>query len=220
MTPFNIFANCGTCSTCGCDPCKCHYHCDYAEPVFGIEDVPDNPGVLRFNVNGKSILYDFTPLVQATQTDTSLSLNTGTRTLNFNAERHIDTLTAQDLGSIFHLGDLGDVTTKHAKTGSVLVYERDDSCGGGCVGESNRWHVWNGLDTDNVVNSVSYLTGLNGDGSPVTLGRPTNPNQTYLLGWNGSNQVSYFQPTIATTPPANGYQLYLDTDKNLIAVKV
>lgn len=223
MNPFNIFAQCGTCGTCqtcGCDPCKCHNHCGHAEPVFAIEQLPDNPSMLRFNVNGKSVIYDFAPLVKATQTDTSLSLNKQNRTLSYNAERHVDTLSAVELGDIFHLGDLGDVTTKNAKTGSMLVYERDDSCGGGCVGEANRWRVWDALDTASIKGSIAYLTGVNGEGYPVTLGRPTNPNQTYLLGWNGGNQISFFQPTIATTPPVNGYQLYLDSDNNLIAVRV
>lgn len=210
------------CNCNPCDPCKksCKSVCGCPEPVFAVDTVADQVSVLRFNVNGVTSIFDFGPLVFNTQTDTSLSLDQLGRTLNFNAERHIDTLSAQELGSIFHLADIGDVSAKNAQSGSLLVYNKDNNCGDGCFGLSNGWRVWNALDTTNVKNSVSYLTGTNADGIPVTLGQPANPNQTYLLGWNANNQVSYFQPTEAPTPPASGYQLYLDSNNNLIKVKI
>ena len=57
--------------TCECNKCdKCKEPCGCAEPVFSIEALADDPATLRFNVNGKSVWYDFEPVTKAGETCT------------------------------------------------------------------------------------------------------------------------------------------------------
>ena len=78
---------CG-CGKCDCDSCnnKCKNPCGCAEPVFSVEAMPNDPATLRFNVNGKSVWYDFEPVVRAGETCTTLSIDTLSRTLNYHGE--------------------------------------------------------------------------------------------------------------------------------------
>lgn len=198
--------HCDICEHCGC-PQK---QCGCAKPVLEVSRESNTSPALKFNVNGVQTTYDYADLVHDLQTDTSLAIDIAKRVLRFIAERHQDSLTAAELGSILHLGDLGDVSAKGAETGSLLFYKKDDTCGEGCVGTSNQWEVWSALNrtTDRLV----YAMGFDSTGSPFALRRPTNPNQFYQLGWNAENQLSYTQPAIATAKKPGDYTLYMDKD--------
>lgn len=192
-----------------CDRCgQPKDHCGCARPILEVVRRDDQGVVLRFNVNGVSYDYDYADLIRDGETDTSLAIDVAKRVLKLIAEKHIDTLSAAEIGSILHLGDLGDVSSKGAETGSQLVFKKDDTCGEGCIGTSNQWEIWNARD--NTTDSIVYVGGYNSDGYPVALRRPTNPNQYYQLGWNAERQISYSQPAIATVKKAGDYTLYMD----------
>lgn len=209
---------------CNCNnKCRrCEPPCACPTPAFGICEVPDNIGVLRYNVLGKRYDYDYSDLIYQVQTDTSLLADSAKRVLRYMAERHIDSLSAQELGAILHLADLGDVTTKGAVDGSMLVYQKNSNCGEGCTGTGDTWKIWSALDEQ--ISSATYPMVFNGEGKAKVLEQPAHPNQYYQLGWNGKSQLSYSQIPIVSTPPVgtDGKKLavYVDpTTQQLVAVK-
>lgn len=200
-----------------CDPpCKC------PAPFLGIEQLPDNVSVLRFNIDGKRADYDYSNLVYQTQSDTTLIADAINRLLSYQAERHTDTITAKELGSVLHLADIGDVSTKGAETGSILVYQKDSNCADGCVGLHDSWKIWNALDEQVILATYPFVFAA--DGTARTIGRPAEPGQFYMLGWNGKNQVSYTQVQTASSAPVNTnnkkLRVYLDPNtRALVAVE-
>lgn len=206
-------SNCGSChrERKHCD--NCDHGCNCPAPFLGIEQLPDNISVLRFNIDGKRADYDFENLVYQTQTDTTLVVDIIKRLLVYTAERHTDSITASELGSILHLADLGDVSTNEVADGSFLTYQKNNNCGEGCLGLRDSWKVWNALEEQ--VNSATYAFAFGQDGRPHVLERPASPNQYYQLGWNGARQLSYSQVPIVNASrvvDANGKKtaLYLD----------
>lgn len=206
---------------------KCHSHdcdgpCACPTPFLGVESLSDNVSVLRYNINGLRTDYDYTNLVYNTQTDTSLTANAIDRVLTYMAERHLDSITARELGAILHLADIGDVSTNGAKDGSLLVYHKNSNCGEGCTGIGDTWQVWNALDQQ--ISSATYLMAFGQDGKAHVLERPQNPSGYYQLGWNGASQLSYSKVPIVTTAPTNSQgtktRLYLDENSNqIVAVR-
>lgn len=195
--------HCNKCNQCD-TPCKC------PEPFLGITESDYRPGVVTYNIDGKTVDWDGRHFVQTLQTDTSLIADIINRLLQFNAERHTDTITARELGSILHLADIGDVDAHKINQGSLLTYKKNNDCAEGCIGTHNVWEAWNALD--NQVQSMYLAMGFDQKGNPLSLAPPQNPNRTYLMGWNGKNQVSYISVTEATAPPVNGGQVYYDED--------
>lgn len=193
---------------CNCNPKPCDSRCACPIPFLGIEQLPDNLSVLRFNIDGKRTDYDFTNLIYQVQSDTVLVADAINRLLTYQAERHSDTITAQELGAILHLSDIGDVESKGAQTGSFLTYQKDTNCAEGCFGLRDSWKVWNALDE--TVSSATYPMAFNAQGQAVTIQKPAAPNKQYLLGWNAQNQLSYITPTKVTAKPAQGGPIYYD----------
>lgn len=216
---YNRLMNCN----CNRKPCKhCDTSCGCPAPFLGITQLPDNISVLRFNIDGKQTDYDFANLIYQNQSDTSLHADAINRVLTYMAERHMDSISAQELGAIFHLADMGDVTTKGAEDGSMLVYQKGTNCGEGCTGVGSVWKVWSALDEQ--VSSASYLMAANNSGVPVTLQRPAQPSQYYQLGWNAANQLSFSQiPVVSTAPVGTDNKklaVYVDPrSQQLVAVK-
>lgn len=200
--------NCKKSSCGGCPGKRCEVQCACPAPFLGIEQVPDNVSVLRFNIDGKRADYDFYNLIYQVQSDTAISADAINRVLVYMAERHTDQITAQELGAILHLSDIGDVSTKGVEGGSMLTYQKSSNCGEGCMGTQDKWVVWNALDEQK--SSATYPMAFDAEGHPTTIQRPSAPNKQYLLGWNAQNQLSYITPVKATTPPAQGGPLYYD----------
>lgn len=229
---FGISPGCTTCDPCDkchSNPCSCDKcpkdNCACPEPFIDLDEVPNKPAVYRVNDNGKTAIWDLRNGIRQGQTDTTVSINQVLRVLQHFAERHTDTITAQELGAILHLTDLGDVSTKGAEDGAMMVYKKSDTCPAGCYGTSNVWEPWNALDQDNIVSSATYAYGFNANGQPVTLQQPLNPNQYYNFGWNGNNQLSYAQPAEETAPILDSqgyaYQMYINpTTKQPYVIKV
>lgn len=193
----------------GCDYKKRKDCCAVPEPIQCITQ-PDSkrPGLVRFNYGGHSVDFDFTNLVQQVQTDTSLSINQANRTMDYNAERHIDSFSASELGSILHVGDLGDVDITRIKNNSLLFYQQDSNCGQGCEGLHNSWTTWSLNDTNGQTGSLQSVLGFDSvTGAPRGLEIPAKPNQFYSLGWNAQDKLGYIQPAEFTSFPydTDGY---------------
>lgn len=205
---------CQPCKECGVNPCNsCRKpSCAYPEPILDIDRVQGTPSTYRFNINGKTVTKDWLPGIQDGQTDTSLIVDVIDRLLQFSAERHTDSITAEQLGSILHLNDLGDVSTKGADNGSMMIYKKTDTCSAGCYGTNNVWEPWNALDEQ--VSSAAYAFGFNTEGSPVSIQQPANPNQYYDFGWHGVNQLGFGQTVEASElrldSDGYAYQQYVD----------
>lgn len=180
---------------------------------MGISPVHDNtPAWLRFNFGGKSVDYDFASVVRAAETDTSFRVDASSRTIEYNAERHKDALSAKEIGSIFHIADIGDVDITGVTDNSLFVYQKNSDCGQGCEGIDNSWVAWN--SNEHLSTSMTTAMGFDGDGVPQALTHPVNTNQYYQLGWNGSDKLSYTQPVEVATPPVDSdgkvWRLYVD----------
>lgn len=212
-----------TCTDCNpCQEKKCGNPCGCAEPVFSIEAMPDDPATLRFNVNGKSVWYDFSPVVKAAETCTTLSVDALARTLNYIGECGENTITARELGSILHLADIADVDENAIDNYGILEYQKDDTCGEGCEGTSNGWVARNPIKS--ATESLSYLMGTNEDGKMQTLLPPTDANKFSYLTWAAQNKAKWTTPTVVATPPLDSdnkaWRLYLDPNTlELVVVK-
>lgn len=193
------------CKTCG-NPCGC------AEPVLSIEAMADDPATLRFNVNGKSVWYDFEPVVKAAETCTSFNIDAVNRTLNYHGECADQSISAKDLGSILHLGDLGDVDETTIGDNGILNYRKDPDCPEGCEGTGDGWVSSNPIEVSGT--SLDYVLGSDADGKMKSLMPPTDTTTFSYLAWAGTGKIKYTKPVQVSSPPtdSNGYayQLWLD----------
>lgn len=199
-------------------------NCQKGKPILEVESMPNDIATYRYNVNGVQTWYDNQPMVYQTQTDTILVADAINRLLEYKAERHKDTISAKELGSILHIADLGDVDITDVEDNSLFVYRKDSSCSGGCVGTSSVWHGWNAMDIGNQSASAQYPMAFSDSGVPKAIGTPTNANQYYQLGWNAGSKLSYSQPAVVASPPLDTdnkkWKLYMDpTTKALVVVK-
>lgn len=193
-----------------CDPCH-KPKCGCAEPVFSVEAMPDDPTTLRFNVNGKSVWYDFSPVVRAGETSTALSVDAVARTLNYLGEKTNNTISARELGAILHVADLGDVDANSIKDYGILNYRVESDCGEGCEGLSNGWRADNPIDLG--AEELEYVLGSDADGKMASLMPPTDTTKFNYVAWAGAGKVKYVTPTVVATVPDDGtykYPLYLD----------
>lgn len=208
------------CNNCcnDCDPCKkkcCPEPCGCPTQIMGITTVHDDtPAWLRYNFGGKSIDYDYDPVVKYAETDTSIRLDIPRRNLVFNAEKHVDSFSSSELGSILHIADIGDVDITGVTDNSLFVFQKNSDCGEGCEGIDNSWIAWNPLDSTNLVSNMKYVMGFDANGKPKTLNTPTNTARQHLLGWDKSGKLQYIDlKDFGSTPPNDGtykYHVYLD----------
>lgn len=205
--------------------CDCEeQRCRCTQPVIDVESIPNDIATLKFNFDGVSTYYDYTGMIKETETDTSVAVNTVARNFVYNAERHTDTITAQEFGSMLHLADIGDIDADSIDDNSILMYRKDSDCSQGCEGINNAYHGWNA--TKNQATSVQTLMGFDQDGKAYALQAPANTNQYYQLGWNGANKVSYSQPqttTVAAVTDSDNKVSILALDPNtnqVVSIKV
>ena len=208
---------------CNCNSCKkkCGEPCGCAEPIFSVEPMPDDPSVLRFNVNGKSVWYDFEPVVKEAETCTTLTVDAVNRTLNYHGECQDNTLTAAELGSILHLADLGDVDANSIENNGILNYRKDTDCGEGCEGVSNGWVSTSPIDVG--ASSLDYILGSDSDGLMKSLIPPTSTTTFSYLTWAAQNKAMWKTPTVVSTAPTDSdgkvWRLYLDPTTKEIVVR-
>lgn len=184
---------------------------------------PDRPGVVKFNLDGHTEFFDFSDIVTSSETDTFLRVDKVSRILKYLAEGHTNNISAKDLGSILHLGDLGDVDMGDVEQNSILVYQKNSDCGQGCDEISNQWIAWNA--TDNLEDAAKTIMGFDDNDSPVAIQPPVHTDQHYLLGWRAGNKAGYEQPVEVSAPSvdSDGYSQLLfmnPTTKQIEAFKV
>ena len=198
-----------TCNKCN-NPCKKPV-CGCAEPVFDVEAMPDDPTTLKFNVNGKSVWYDFEPVVKDGETCTTLTVDAVNRTLNYLGECGENTITASELGSILHLADLGDINANSIEDNGILNYRKEEDCSQGCEGINNGWVSTSPISVGGT--SLDYILGSDADGLMKSLMPPTSTNKFSYLAWKGASKIGWSTPTVVATIPDDGtyqYPVYMD----------
>lgn len=207
-----------TCNNCN-NPCKKEI-CGCAEPVFDIEALDTDPTTLRFNVNGKSVWYDFEPVVKAGETCTTLNIDAVNRTLNYHGECSDQTISAKELGSILHLGDLGDVDENSITDNGILNYRKSGECPEGCEGETDGWKSTNAVDV--ATTSMDYILGTDADGKMISLMPPADTTTFSYLAWAAQDKAKWAKPTVVSTPPVDGdgkiWRLYVDPNTYEIVI--
>ena len=215
-------------NNCNCNkPCvtcrkeqKCPSPCGCAEPVFSIEAMSDDPTLLRFNVNGKSVWYDFEPVIKDGETCTTLNVNKVNRTLDYQGECGENSISARELGEILHLADIGDVNANTIEDNGILNYRKKADCGEGCEGIDDGWVSTNPIDV--ATTSLDYILGADSDGKMVSLLPPTDTNKFSYLTWAAQDKAMWKTPTEVPTAPVDSdgkvYRLYLDPTTNEIVV--
>lgn len=197
-------------STCDCNN-KCKKPCGCAEPVFSLEAMPDDPDFLRFNVNGKSIWYDFEPVTKAGETCTTLNTDIVGRTINYHGECSEQTISAKELGAILHLGDLGDVDENSIKDNGILNYRKTGNCPEGCEGETDGWVSSNPVEIGE--ESLEYILGSDADGRMTSLIPPIDTTKFSYLSFAAQNKIKWVTPTEVASIPDDGayqYPVYMD----------
>lgn len=210
--------DCSCKKKCHCDK-GCKNPCGCAEPTLSIEAMPDDPTILRFNINGKSVWYDFSSVVKHAETCTTLTADAVDRTLNYEGECGENTITGKELGAILHLADIGDVNENTIKDNGILNYRVSSDCPEGCDGASNEWVSTNPVEVG--TSSLSYILGSDADGKMFSLMPPEDSNTFSYLAWRGSNKAGWAKPTQVATIPNDGtyeYPLYLDPATGEIVV--
>lgn len=127
------YENCSN-RSCGCGGCQhpAKYGCD-----FGIQANPYDASIWNVTINGATTRVKIPKIAE---TDTKLSTSYSAATLTYNAEKHIDTITGAQLGSLITLEDLRDSETANADSCDLLVYNPHcDECGDGCKPKNARW---------------------------------------------------------------------------------
>lgn len=191
---------------CDNNPCGC------VEPVFSIDTVSDNPTVLKFNINGKTVWYDFSQVVKAAETCTSVVPDPVDRTLNFHGECGNYEIAHDELGSVLHLADLGDVNADTIENYGLLSYRKGSNCGEGCEGPEGGWVGENPVDLG--TSSLDYVLGSNEDGKLASLMPPSNTSQHYYLSWAAQNKAMWKKigefASVPTDSDGKAWRLYVD----------
>lgn len=188
---------------------------------MSIEADTTNPTRLRFNLGGRSVWYDFDSVVKAGETCTTLTTDSATRSLVYDAECQTINLSGRELGSILHLADIGDVDEKTIGDNAVLVYRKDANCAENCDG-GNGWVGVNLAEEGG--DSLDYIMGSDKEGDVGSLKPPANTNKFYYLAWAKSNKASWTTPTVKSSAPtdSNGkkWRVYMDpATYELVVVK-
>lgn len=192
-----------------CDKCnKCKEPCGCAEPIFSVEAMPDDPDTLRFNVNGKSVWYDFEPVTKAGETCTTVNIDAVNRTFNYHGECSDQTISAKELGSILHLGDLGDVKEETITDNGILNYRKTGDCGEGCEGDADGWVSSNPIEIGG--ESLTYILGSDADGKMMSLMPPTDTTTFSYLAWAAQDKIKWVKPKTIASASEDYAPLYID----------
>ena len=200
-----------------CDKCnKCKEPCGCAEPVFSVTAMPDDPNTLRFNVNGKSVWYDFEPVTKAGETCTTVNIDAVSRTFNYHGECSDQTISAKELGSILHLGDLGDVKENTIADNGILNYRKTGDCGEGCEGDEDGWVASNPIEIGE--ESLEYILGSDSDGKMRSLMPPTDTTTFSYLAWAAQDKIKWVKPTTISSASEDYAPLYIDKNTGEIVM--
>lgn len=144
------------CNECGNDPCKetcgggckpARYSCD-----FQIMQNPFDESIWNVTICGATTKVKIPKL---NETDTKLSVDFSSKSLIYNAEKHTDIITGDQLGSIINLGELRDVDVSNADSCDMLIYDPGCvDCGDGCKPKPAMWKRYHIPDAGDCVLEV------------------------------------------------------------------
>ena len=157
------------------------------------------------------------------ETDTKLSTNYSNGTLIYNAERHTDIITGDQLGSIINLDYLRNVEIDPDLSGNCyeLIFRKWAECGDGCRSAADKWMNFN-INSDGAKQcGIRYVRGANQYGCPVYLDVPMDESEYWFGMWRPSEfgdcwEFGYIQPEPVDNLPTdeNGNPLVLSQDEN------
>lgn len=157
------------------------------------------------------------------ETDTKLSTNYSNETLIYNAERHTDIITGEQLGDIINLDYLRNVDIDPGLDGNCyeLVYRKWAECGDGCRSAADKWVNFNINSEGAKQCGIRYVRGANQYGCPVYLDIPTNVDEYWWGMWRPSSagdcwEFGYIQPEEVEELPkdSHGNTIVLSQDEN------
>ena len=166
----------------------------------------DKPGYVKFNLDGGTVLFDFSDVVAETETDTFLRIDSTARVLKYLAEGHINNIPASQLGSILHIADIGDVDITGVTDNSLFVYQKNSDCGKRCDGIDNSWIAWN--SDEHLEDSGETVMVFDENNAPKALQTPIHTDQFYLAGWRADDKFGYMEhptPIVAPSTDSDGY---------------
>lgn len=200
---------CSNCnSTCGKDPCSCggckpaRYGCD-----LNIMANPFDPSVWNVTINGATTRVK---IPKINETDTKLSTNYTSASLIYNAEKHTDIITGEQLGQLINLEDLRDTDTASADSCDLLVHNPYCSeCGDGCKPKNAMWtnyHIPDAGDCEIELDEDGYYHVLIKDDCGCIR------ECRLPVMANGSTQISYIRDSVPDDPDFPWYYgIYNDT---------
>lgn len=199
---------CNKCSTCGPDPCGCggckpaKYGCD-----FNIMANPYDASIWNVTINGATKRVK---IPKINETDTKLSTNYTSSSLIYNAEKHTDIITGEQLGQLIKLEDLRDTETSAADSCDMLVYDPGCSdCGDGCKPKNARWrnyHIPDAGDCELELDDEGYYHVLIKDDCGCIR------ECKLPVMADGSTQISYIRDSVPDDPDYPWYYgAYNDT---------
>ena len=125
------------CNKCNHNPCECGCRPARYGKDFQIMANPFDPSIWNVTINGATTKVK---IPKINETDTKLSTSYTNKSLIYNAEKHTDTITGEQLGALINFSDLRDVDAKDADSCSIPVFHPYCSeCGDGCSPKEARW---------------------------------------------------------------------------------
>lgn len=196
------------CNPCNNDPCSCgkcgpaKYGCD-----FQILANPFDESIWNVTICGATTKVKIPKL---SETDTKLSTSYGSKSLIYNAEKHTDVITGDQLGGLINLEDIRNVDVANADNCDLFVFNPSCSeCGDGCTPKLARWtkyHIPDAGDCEMEPDEEGYYHVLvkNDCGCIEECKFPVVPN--------GSVAISYIRDSVPDDPDFPWYYgAYNDT---------
>lgn len=200
---------CNKCNSCGNDPCSCG-HCAparYSKGDISIVPNPFDPSIWMVTIQGATTKVK---IPKINETDTKLSTNYTASSLIYNAEKHTDTITGAQLGSLIKMEDLRDAEVSNADSCDLMVFNPYCSdCGDGCKPKNARWthyHIPDAGDCELELDEDGYYHVLVKDdcGCIKECKLPVMAD--------GSVQISYIRDSVPDDPDFPWYYgIYNDT---------
>nr|DAX59235.1 MAG TPA: hypothetical protein [Caudoviricetes sp.] len=203
-----------SCSSCGdtfqpqyvSKPCEKVTNCDDA---IQLAYVPGTACTIGVTYNGITSTIALRQGIENCETDTKLMWNDATGNIDYHSERFmnhkegalVQSVSAAQIASAINLCMLNDVsdTACDPENCSLLVYQKETSCGENCKGIDDMWAPW--AAKNHKASFLHYVMGFNAEGCPIVLNTPSNKDKFWYAMWRSDNKFGYTQPQRASTLP-------------------
>lgn len=194
------------CNECNNNPCECGCKPAKYGGNFDIQANPYDAGIWNVTINGATTRVK---IPKINETDTKLSSSFTAAALVYDAEKHKDTITGAQLGSLINFADLRDVDATNADSCSFPVYNPHCSeCGEGCTPKNARWKAY-------VIPDAEDEVAVGEDGYYRVLAKNDCgciEERLLPVAANGSVAISYIRDSVPDDPDYPWYYgIYNDT---------